>query len=189
MTATISTSGGTGSATFTALATGTYTVSEGANASFAPAGSTSCTQNVPPGGSATCSFTNAKKNPGFMTGGGQLHNDAGVEANFGGNARGTPGVPSSAKGHFNYLTRDGVHLDGKVTAVLAVDPNAQEMWFCFSDDKSGNLYTVRWRDVAEPNQGRDRLGLWSGCELTPTPPIQATNNPVEKGNVQWHPPH
>jgi len=124
-----------------------------------------------------------------MTGGGQIKTDDKSEANFGGNARGTAGVPSTAKGHFNYLDHDRLHLDGKVTAILAVDPSQQEMWFCFTDDKSGNQYTVRWRDVDEPNQGKDKLGLWSGCELTPTPPIQATNNPVDKGNVQWHPPH
>ena len=188
-TATISTVAGSGTVTFSGVAPGTFTVSEGVNASFAPMGSTTCSVNVPPGGTATCSFTNVKKNEGFMTGGGQIKTDDKSEANFGGNARGTAGVPSTAKGHFNYLDHDRLHLDGKVTAILAVDPSQQEMWFCFTDDKSGNQYTVRWRDVDEPNQGKDKLGLWSGCELTPTPPIQATNNPVDKGNVQWHPPH
>jgi len=123
-----------------------------------------------------------------MTGGGQLHEDDGAEANFGGDARGTPGEPG-AKGHFNYVTRTGTHLDGKVDEILAVDPATKTMWFCFTDKKSDAQYTVRWQDVAEPNRGQDRLGLWSGCELTPTPQIHATNNPVEKGNVQWHPPH
>src|SRR5207302_882654 len=88
-TATISTVAGSGTVTFSGVAPGTFTVSEGVNASFAPMGSTTCSVNVPPGGTATCSFTNVKKNEGFMTGGGQIKTDDKSEANFGGNARGT----------------------------------------------------------------------------------------------------
>src|SRR5207245_517118 len=85
-TATISTVAGSGTVTFSGVAPGTFTVSEGVNASFAPMGSTTCSVNVPPGGTATCSFTNVKKNEGFMTGGGQIKTDDKSEANFGGNA-------------------------------------------------------------------------------------------------------
>src|SRR5207302_1885460 len=71
MTATISTSGTTvaesGSATFTGLAPGTFSVSESANADFVPVGSTTCTALVGPGASATCSFTNAARGSVVVT--------------------------------------------------------------------------------------------------------------------------
>src|SRR5207249_5632726 len=62
-TATISTSGTTmsasGTATFGGLTPGaTYTVSEGANASFTPSGFTTCVAVIRAGGSFPCSFTN-----------------------------------------------------------------------------------------------------------------------------------
>ncbi|HMC71115.1 MAG TPA: hypothetical protein VKJ07_18305, partial [Mycobacteriales bacterium] len=75
MTATISTSGttiagtvvGSGTATFTGLAPGTYTVSESANADFTPVGSTTCTAVVGPGASTTCSFTNQARGSVVVT--------------------------------------------------------------------------------------------------------------------------
>src|SRR5207249_1943890 len=48
-----------GTATFGGLTPGaTYTVSEGANASFTPSGFTTCVAVIPAGGSFPCSFTN-----------------------------------------------------------------------------------------------------------------------------------
>ncbi|TME96187.1 MAG: hypothetical protein E6I40_04155 [Chloroflexi bacterium] len=197
-TATITTTGtsmsGSGSVTFAGLPPGTFTVSEGPNPDFVPFGSTSCNATVTPGATFTCSFTNFKKAAGFMTGGGQIHNNFSMVANFGGNARGTSGEPATAKGHFNY-NRIGLHLNGKVDNVLLVDQFNHTMWFCFTDSKTNNAYTVKWHDQDEPNQGQDTLSLWSGCNpavLMPPPGSEAGigpfDRPVEKGNVQWHPP-
>ena len=197
-TATITTTGtsmsGSGSVTFAGLPPGTFTVSEGPNPDFVPFGLTSCNATVTPGATFTCSFTNFKKAAGFMTGGGQIHNNFSMVANFGGNARGTSGEPATAKGHFNY-NRIGLHLNGKVDNVLLVDQFNHTMWFCFTDSKTNNAYTVKWHDQDEPNQGQDTLSLWSGCNpavLMPPPGSEAGigpfDRPVEKGNVQWHPP-
>src|SRR5207249_3734045 len=66
MSATITTTGttisGSGTATFTSLASGTYTVTEGTNNDFAPSGSTSCTAFVGVGQVNTgCTFSNGAR--------------------------------------------------------------------------------------------------------------------------------
>jgi hypothetical protein len=142
-----------------------------------------------------CTFTNVKTTAAFMTGGGKIHNNAGLVANFGGNARGTAGLPATAKGHFNY-NRVGLHLNGPVDNVLLVDEINHTMWFCFTDTQNTPhvQYTVKWHDQDEPNKGQDTLSLWTGCSsavLVPTGTEAGTalgDRPVEKGNVQWHPP-
>src|SRR2546422_3885125 len=49
---------GSGSATFSGLAPGSYTVTESPNPDFVPVGSTSCNAQVGPGATFTCAFTN-----------------------------------------------------------------------------------------------------------------------------------
>jgi hypothetical protein len=120
-----------------------------------------------------------------MTGGGQVTNTSGTRASFGGNARGTPGdlclLPSGC-GHFNYNS-PSLHLNGPVTRILLVDPDRQEMTFCFQD--TTGLYTVRWRDVKEPGRNADTIGIWTSCSVQPLV-AEVTDRTISVGNIQWH---
>src|SRR5439155_22378445 len=126
-------------------------------------------------------------------------NTTGQRARFGGNAGGSTTDPCplpSGCGHFNF-DRTGLHLNGPVIPILSAVPVAGppgppgpnqtgQMTFCFQD-KGGSIYTVHWRDVAEPGRGQDTIGLWSGCSPTPLLVEVTDNTPIKNGNIQWHP--
>jgi hypothetical protein len=111
-----------------------------------------------------------------MTGGGVFTFGTCTKATFGGNASGQPGV--SAKGHFNYINHcTGVHINGPVTAILAVNPATQTMTFQVTTNTC--TATVTWRDVAEPGSNQDTISI-TGCS-------QSTGNvTINHGNIQWH---
>ena len=198
--------GGVTTTAFTVSVPATVTVSEFASAGFSSSGGCNSNGSVTlttPGASGGCAFTNqavaAVTASGFMTGGGQVMNTTGQRASFGGNARGSTTDPCtlpSGCGHFNY-DRTGLHLNGPVIQILSAVPVAGppgppgpnqtgQMTFCFQD-KGGSIYTVHWRDVAEPGRGQDTIGLWSGCSPTPLLVEVTDNTPIKNGNIQWHP--
>jgi hypothetical protein len=142
--------------------------------------------NYAPASSACEPFTVTTGASGFMTGGGQVIGERNAKITFSGNARGTVG--GRASGHFNLVNhRTGEHLEGKVTAVLNVDPVHHEMTFCFTG-KSGAQYTVRWRDNGEGKRSSpDKLTLASGCAFPPVAILWGVNDAdVVSGKVQWH---
>ena len=198
--------GGVTTTAFTVNVPATVTVSEFASAGFSSSGGCNSNGSVTlstAGSSGSCAFTNqavaAVTASGFMTGGGQVMNTTGQRASFGGNARGSTTDPCtlpSGCGHFNY-DRTGLHLNGPVIQILSAVPVAGppgppgpnqtgQMTFCFQD-KGGSIYTVHWRDVAEPGRGQDTIGLWSGCSPTPLLVEVTDNTPIKNGNIQWHP--
>jgi hypothetical protein len=144
--------------------------------------------NYAPASSACEPLTVTAGGSGFMTGGGQVIGEGNAKITFSGNVRGTVG--GRASGHFNLVNhRTGEHLEGKVTAVLNVDPARHEMTFCFTT-KTGTQYTVRWQDNGEGNNKHsspDKLTLASGCAFPPAAILWGVNNAdVVSGNIQWH---
>src|SRR5439155_76319 len=114
MSATISTTGttltGSGTATFSGLAPGTYTVTEAANADFVPVGLTTCTAVVTGAGSTPCtpSFLNNARGSVVVT-----KNTTGGNGTFTFTLTG-PGVSATAT-----ITTTGTTVAGSGTATFA----------------------------------------------------------------------
>src|SRR5438309_1091052 len=113
MSATISTTGttltGSGTATFSGLAPGTYTVTEAANADFVPVGLTTCTAVVTGAGSTPCtpSFVNNARGSVVVT-----KNTTGGNGTFSFTLTG-PGVTMSAT-----ISTTGTTIAGSGTAIF-----------------------------------------------------------------------
>jgi hypothetical protein len=137
----------------------------------------------PPTTTTTTTTTTTPQPPGFMTGGGEFDPTGPcTKASFGGNASGQPG--GSAKGHFNYVNHcTGVHVNGPVTAILAVDPVTRTMTFKVQVNASCTAI-VTWRDAGEPGTNDTIEVTFSGANCPPDQTTAAVK--LDRGNIQWH---